>query len=97
MSTYTKEESEDEDWDKDTEEINSIASDELHETRPNRWNGPPSTWLTFTAQERKAYQALEGLRRRDLSAHLYNAHALKTRVKRQKTEQVSFVNRGDPK
>ncbi|KAH7634249.1 RNA polymerase I-specific transcription initiation factor-domain-containing protein, partial [Sordaria sp. MPI-SDFR-AT-0083] len=88
MSTYTKEESEDEDWDKDTEEINSIASDELHETRPNRWNGPPSTWLTFTAQERKAYQALEGLRRRDLPAHLYNAHALKTRVKRQKTEQV---------
>ncbi|KAJ4405402.1 hypothetical protein N0V85_004690 [Neurospora sp. IMI 360204] len=90
MSTYTnREESEDEDWDKDTEEINSIASDELHETRPNRWKGPPSTWLTFTAQERKAYQALEGLRRRDLSAHLYNAHALKTRVKRQKTEEAT--------
>ncbi|KAK1774946.1 hypothetical protein QBC45DRAFT_360657 [Copromyces sp. CBS 386.78] len=100
MSTYTKEESEDEDWDKDTEEINSIASDELHETRPNRWNGPPSTWLTFTAQERKAYQALEGLRRRDLSAHLYNAHVLKSRVKRQKTEEAindQSENEGGPR
>ncbi|KAK3355652.1 RNA polymerase I-specific transcription initiation factor-domain-containing protein [Neurospora tetraspora] len=89
MSSHMNQEESEEDWDKDTEDINSIASDELHETRPNRWKGPPSTWLTFTAQERKAYQALEGLRRRDLSAHLYNAHALKTRVKRQKTEEAT--------
>ncbi|KAK3388143.1 hypothetical protein B0T20DRAFT_110415 [Sordaria brevicollis] len=89
-SSHTNhEESEDEEWDKDTDEINSIASDELHETRPNRWKGPPTTWLTFTEQERKAYQAFEGLRRRDLSAHLYNAHALKSRVKRQKTDNAA--------
>nr|CAE76577.1 hypothetical protein [Neurospora crassa] len=90
MSSHlNQEDSGDEDWDKDTEEINSIASDELHETRPNRWNGAPSTWLTFTAHERKAYQALEGLRRRDLSAHLYNAHALRTRAKRQETKEAT--------
>ena len=74
--------------DKDTDEINSIASEELHETRPNRWTGPPSTWRRYTQAERHAFQALESIRNRDLSIHLYNAFALNTRAK----EKVSIAS-----
>ena len=69
----------DPEWDKDTAEIQSLDSDELHETRPNRWAGSASTWTTVTARDRGVYAALEGQRRADLAVHLYNAAALQRR------------------
>lgn len=67
----------DEDWDRNTDDIRSIDSEELHETRPNRWTGPGSTWRKLTAEDRAVHSALEAVRHRDLSVHLYNAFALK--------------------
>jgi hypothetical protein len=67
----------DDGWDKDTDEINDIDSEELYETRPNRWRGPASSWRTLTNEDRLTWSALEGLRNQDLSLHLYNAFALK--------------------
>lgn len=67
----------DEERDKYADDIRSIDSDELHETRPNRWTGPGSTWRKLTAGDRAVHAALEAVRHRDLSVHLYNAFALK--------------------
>lgn len=68
-----------ESWDLDTDEIRSVDSEELYETRPNRWRGQKSTWQTYTQEERLLHRSMEQLRNRDLSVHLYNAFALKHR------------------
>ncbi|RYP75426.1 hypothetical protein DL769_003820 [Monosporascus sp. CRB-8-3] len=47
--------------------------------RPNRWHGPPSTWQQMNSEEIDTLAALNELRNRDLSIHLYNAFALKQR------------------
>ncbi|KAI9794273.1 MAG: hypothetical protein M1833_000416 [Piccolia ochrophora] len=49
--------------------------------RPNRFRGAPSTWLTWNEQERLVFNALEQERAEDLAVHLYNAHALKARLR----------------
>lgn len=67
----------DEEWDKSTSEIQSEDSDELFNTRPNRWRGPPQSWRTLTEEDRLTYNAVERLRNQDLSIHLYNAFALR--------------------
>lgn len=69
----------DDEWDKDTAEIQSEDSDYLSENRPNRWRGDPQTWLSITEEERLTYYALERVRNQDLSLHLYNAWALRQR------------------
>ena len=66
-----------EDFDFDTDEIRSLASDDLYQHRPNRWRGSPDKWLQYTAEERTLVRSLDDLRRRDLGVHLYNAYALK--------------------
>lgn len=63
--------------DRATDEINSLASEDLYTSRPNRWSGAASTWRTFTEEDRQTYAALAALRDKDLSAHLYNAFALR--------------------
>ncbi|KAK1594545.1 RNA polymerase I-specific transcription initiation factor [Colletotrichum navitas] len=68
-----------ESWDLDTDEIRSVDSEELYETRPNRWKGNRSTWYTYTQEERLLYRSMERERDQDLSVHLYNAFALKHR------------------
>lgn len=68
----------DSEWDKSTSEIQSEDSEDLFESRPNRWRGLPQSWRTLTEEDRLTYNALERLRNRDLSTHLYNAFALKT-------------------
>ncbi|KAK4144801.1 uncharacterized protein C8A04DRAFT_11230 [Dichotomopilus funicola] len=50
--------------------------------RPNRWNGPATTWMAWTATDRQAWYALEGVRRGDLSAHLFNALGLRRGLRR---------------
>lgn len=67
----------DEDWDKDMAEIRSLSSDDLRETRPNRWRGPASTWRSLTTDERGTAQSLDLLRNQDLALHLYCAFALR--------------------
>lgn len=49
--------------------------------RPNRFQGPSSTWRMLTYEERQNAQALEEIRARDLAAHLYNAYALRMRAR----------------
>ncbi|KAK4116674.1 hypothetical protein N656DRAFT_765589 [Canariomyces notabilis] len=63
--------------DMDTDEIHSADSDELHERRPNRWRGHPSTWRTWTERDRRTWYALESARKADLAVHLFNAFGLK--------------------
>ncbi|KAL1872962.1 hypothetical protein Daus18300_004102 [Diaporthe australafricana] len=67
----------DDEWDKSTSEIQSEDSDDLHESRPNRWKGPPQTWRTIVEDDRLTHNALERVRNQDLSLHLYNAFALR--------------------
>ncbi|KAK4038380.1 hypothetical protein C8A01DRAFT_37695 [Parachaetomium inaequale] len=52
-------------------------SDHLHETRPNRWRGHPSTWQSWTERDRRTWLALENVRKEDLGVHLYNAFGLR--------------------
>ncbi|OAL05943.1 hypothetical protein IQ06DRAFT_289992 [Phaeosphaeriaceae sp. SRC1lsM3a] len=61
--------------------INSAADDELP-SRPNRFSGRKQTWRGFTAADRQIAASLEQIQSSDLAAHLYNAHALKQRVRR---------------
>lgn len=82
-------------WDLDTDEIASIASEELHENRPNRWKGPKSTWRNLTQEERLLWRSLKQLDNEDLGVHLYNAFQLDqtltsttTQAQDSKTQQV---------
>ncbi|KAL2143844.1 hypothetical protein VTI28DRAFT_9986 [Corynascus sepedonium] len=63
--------------DDDAPSTSSLDSDDLHETRPNRWRGHPSTWKDWTESDRRTWAALENVRRGDLSVHLFNAFALR--------------------
>ncbi|KAI1871950.1 uncharacterized protein JN550_004153 [Neoarthrinium moseri] len=47
--------------------------------RPNRWEGPSSTWQDLNREEINTLTALNEIRNRDLAVHLYNAFALKQR------------------
>jgi hypothetical protein len=67
-----------EEWDYDTDEIKSIDSEDLYESRPNRWRGQRDTWLLYTKEDRGDSSALEQINDRNLSIHLYNVFALKT-------------------
>ncbi|KAL9597030.1 MAG: hypothetical protein Q9219_005405 [cf. Caloplaca sp. 3 TL-2023] len=49
-------------------------------TRPNKYNGPASTWRHQTAPERQIASSLEKLRAKDLAVHLYNFYVLKRQV-----------------
>lgn len=63
-------------WDLDSDEIASIASEDLFANRPNRWTGPRSTWESLTRPDREIWDSLKQLHDRDLAVHLYNAHVL---------------------
>lgn len=62
-------------------ESETDESDEEQPTRPNRFQGAPHTWKRYTAADRQIAAFLDQIRDGDLSAHLYNAHALKSRVR----------------
>lgn len=78
-------------WDLASDEIASVASDELHDNRPNRWTGPKSSWRTLTEEERLQWQSLKQLRDQDLAVHLYDAFALKRRGRNAETAQDLLV------
>lgn len=83
-------------WDLDKDEIASIASDELHQNRPNRWRGPKSTWRTLTEEERLLWQSIKRIEDQDLAIHLYNTFALKRRGKDPETAQDLIVQNVTP-
>lgn len=56
--------------------------------RQNRYQGPGSTWRKWTEQERQIADGLEEMRARDLSAHLFNAFALKRRARELKEKAL---------
>ncbi|KAF3483958.1 uncharacterized protein GIQ15_03282 [Arthroderma uncinatum] len=58
-------------------------------SRPNKFQGPPSTWRGWTKRERHDVIALDTIRSRDLSIHLYNAFILKKRAKEDKARTIA--------
>lgn len=74
-------------WDLDSDEIASVASEELYENRPNRWTGPKSTWRQVTEEERMLWRTMKQLQDENLGVHLYNAFALKRRAANPGTAQ----------
>lgn len=68
--------------DADSEE----SDDDHHPERSNRFRGPPQTWKSYTAADRQIVESLQQLEDSDLAAHLYDAHALKRRVRKPATE-----------
>ena len=67
--------------------------DATETSRPNKYHGPPSTWLRWTAADREIAASLDQLQARDLSVHLYNTHALRLRARRLR-EDSQFERRG---
>lgn len=68
---------------------NPFASEPSYFVRPNRYFGPPSTWNSWTAEERLTALALDRIRSQNLSIHLFNASVIRKRrhirnVKRQR-------------
>jgi hypothetical protein len=61
--------------------ITQIPPSSPPQHRPNRHHGPVSTWRYWTEQERQVAEGLDEIRARDLSAHLFNAFALKRRAR----------------
>ncbi|KAL1961038.1 hypothetical protein VTO42DRAFT_4926 [Malbranchea cinnamomea] len=75
VTTQEEDDDDDNDDDDDDDEPNQV------EDRPNRFHGPSKTWQAWTKQERLEFNAMEKIRARDLSAHLFNAFALKKRAR----------------
>ncbi|KAJ4327452.1 hypothetical protein N0V84_002105 [Fusarium piperis] len=82
-------------WELDSDEIASIASEDLRENRPNRWTGPKSTWRTLTEEDRLLWQSIKQLQDQNLSVHLYNAFALKRRNRYAESAQDLMVKTAD--
>jgi hypothetical protein len=70
------------DPDADFDSESASESDVEEPSRPNRFQGQRSTWRNYTAEDRQLAASLEQIQNSDLAAHLYNAHALKRRVRR---------------
>ncbi|KAI0996111.1 hypothetical protein K3495_g12070 [Podosphaera aphanis] len=62
-------------------EVSSEQSEPGSDVLPNRFKGISQRWQHFTEQERGEYASVIEARNRDLSIHLYNAHALRQRAK----------------
>ncbi|KZM19881.1 N-terminal methionine N(alpha)-acetyltransferase NatB [Ascochyta rabiei] len=73
-------------------DADSEESDDDEPERPNRFKGPPQTWKGYTAADRQIAESLQQLQDTDLAAHLYNAHALKRRVRKPATELSTLNN-----
>ncbi|KAG8674754.1 hypothetical protein FPOAC2_00790 [Fusarium poae] len=78
-------------WELDSDEIASIASEDLHAHRPNRWTGPKSTWRTLTEEDRLVWQSMKQVQDQDLAVHLYDAFALKRQGQNEATSQNLIV------
>lgn len=72
--------------------LSEETSDQSEESRSNKYNGPQSTWRSWTVPERGLAESLDQLTAKDLAVHLYNAYALKERARKvgaQKKSQMT--------
>jgi len=67
-------------YEPDTDEVLSNDDATLYKYRPNRWKGERKVWEGLTEGERFDARALDKLKSQDLSAHLYNAFAMRSRA-----------------
>lgn len=84
--------------DSDGESSPSSPSDNGTPGRLNKFEGSRENWRRWTKRERQEVAALETIRSRDLSLHLYNAFALKQRAERLKREhsrELEVAENGD--
>ncbi|RMZ72111.1 hypothetical protein GMOD_00007107 [Pyrenophora seminiperda CCB06] len=68
-----------------TSHAESDESDEGEEEepgRPNKFSKHAQTWLDYTELDRQIVESLDQMEDEDLTAHLYNTHALKRRLRR---------------
>ena len=72
------------------------SSPSLAEYRPNKYHGAASTWRSWTQKERKTVESLQEIRARDLSAHLFNAFALKRREQELKRSAMEGEHQNHP-
>ncbi|EGE01704.1 hypothetical protein TEQG_00749 [Trichophyton equinum CBS 127.97] len=75
--------------DEEYEPPSSLKELEGSPPRLNKFCGPPSTWRGWTRRERHEYAALETMRSRDLSIHLYNSFMLKNKAKKAKARTLA--------
>lgn len=75
--------------------ISDYESADSQHDRPNRWLGPAKTWQNITASDRAVASSLDLARNRDLSVHLYNAHALKRKARQRKDDEEEECQRRD--
>jgi hypothetical protein len=82
------------DTDSESAQDSSEEDDDEDEepARPNRFLGPPQTWQSYTEVERQIADSLDQLQETDLAVHLYNAHALKQRLRRPAEDTAQFKN-----
>jgi hypothetical protein len=78
--SYTIDPDDEDNGDLDDESESELDPDE-ELSRPNRFAGKRTTWQRYTAADRQIAASLDQIQAGDLSAHLYNAHALKRRVR----------------
>jgi N-terminal acetyltransferase B complex catalytic subunit len=94
VSRLTLDDDDDEDSNSYEEEEGVEQDDEDGQTaRPNRFAGKASTWRSLTAADRRVAVALDQIQSGDLAAHLYNAHALKRRVRLPVNELAAVQDR----
>ncbi|KAH6878330.1 hypothetical protein BKA58DRAFT_376970 [Alternaria rosae] len=84
------------DLDTDSESARDESEDDEDDdevpARPNRFLGPPQTWQSYTEADRQIADSLDQLQETDLSVHLYNAHALKRRLRRPPEDTAQVKN-----
>lgn len=61
--------------------------------RPNRWKGPSTSYSNVIEGEREVYESMNTARSRDLAAHLYNAYAIRNKLRR---HCETKINEDDP-
>lgn len=71
------------------------AAEPSYFTRPNRYHGPPSTWRSWTANDRDVADSLDIARASDLSVHLYNAFDLKRRARADQVGTTTQAENGN--
>jgi hypothetical protein len=87
--SYTVDADDEDNGDLDDESESELDPDE-EISRPNRFAGKRTTWQRYTAADRQIAASLDQIQSGDLSAHLYNVHALKRRV-RLPAEQLTGI------
>ncbi|KAI4629981.1 uncharacterized protein J4E87_003168 [Alternaria ethzedia] len=84
------------DLDTDSESARDGSEEEDNDddvpARPNRFDGPPQTWQSYTEADRQIADSLDQLQETDLAVHLYNAHALKRRLRRAPEDTAKVKN-----